>query len=291
MRDLARVACLLIACTWSTTAAAAEHDWRFETLPGFLADSQGSATLSTAGGGATQLALPASGRGSTFSSAPSASVSAADFNGASTMSAWLSDAPTDDFTVELYAHFDAFAGSYGEHIAGTALNRFNANIGWSLQYRFGTTTLQMIPCTASSCELVDSGITLETGKDYYIAVTLDIVGAAGGNVVFYVENLTDGTGLQTVSRPHSVASYNPISTFAIGGAADSDMAVNGLIDEVRLHNRVLGPEEIQGSSSAVPALSGSGLLILALAIFGSAMMFQAKTQPIITPPADGGSRG
>ena len=219
------------------------HHWEFEDTPGFLENSVGVTPLTN--DGAAEADLPGSGRGSQFVGLPPGNATAADFAGTGEhLSAVIGTSPANDFTIEVFAHFDSLSGTFGEHIVGTALDASNANIGWALQYRFNTGTLQLVICLASACELIDSDLPLETGIDYYIAAAFDLQNAGGGEVTFYLQDLTNEGDLQIVTVPHASPSRNLITTVAIGATASNSFAVEGLIDEVRLAHTVLPESEL-----------------------------------------------
>jgi hypothetical protein len=268
---LALSACGLLAASAPVPAdAAVIHHWRFEDVPGFLEDSVGGASLA---GTPLQTALPGAGPGAAFAARVPDNAASADFAGAEALATVLPDAPTGSFTIELFVHFEALTGSFGEHLAGPALGAQNQNIGWTLQYRFATGTLQLIPCLAAACELVDSGIPLAAGKDYYVAAAFDVADESGGEVTFYVLNLTDGGALQIVTVPHSTPSYNPIDTLAIGATADNGLGVEGLIDEVRLSDMALELQDlliVPEPGYALLLVTGTLVLVGARQLRGSA---------------------
>ena len=156
---------LLATGLFASATAGAEpiHYWQFEESPGLLADSIGGASLTNSS--AVAAPIPGAGRGSRFADVPVGNATAAEVAGAGErLTVILADAPSGDFTIEVLAHFDALAGSFGEHIAGTAESQSNVQIGWGLQFRFGTNTLALIVCIDAGCELIDSGLTPEIGR-------------------------------------------------------------------------------------------------------------------------------
>jgi hypothetical protein len=264
------VALLLVALQAGAAAADTLHLWRFEDAPGFFAASQGTAALV---GGATPVALPGSGRGSQFASLPGLpNASAADVLGANDLAAIL-DAPIlGDFTAELLVHFDTLSGTFGSHLVGAADLGVTTGISWTLQVRYdgalgslpGELVMAVVDASGA-LELVRSGIFPETGKDYFMATSFDL---AGGEVVFHVQNLTDGGPLQTVTGTHTRTSLNPISVFGIGGFVSNNLLpTDGLIDEVRLSDAVL-PVDALYVNSAIPEPGTGALVALGLGALG-----------------------
>lgn len=92
-------------------------------------------------------------------------------------------------------------------------------------------------------ELVGSDFILNTGIDYYVAVAVDL---SGETVTFYLQDLTNGGTLQSVTKSHSRSTLNPISALAIGddGTGWPDFNLDGLIDEVRISEGVLPQEDL-----------------------------------------------
>ena len=230
-----------IALLAANAAAATAHYWRFEDAPGFLQDSAGSATL-TNSGSATQLALPGSGRASSFQPA---SNEAADMAFTDVLTASTSGA--GDFTIELFAHADSTAGPFGNAMAGFALTASNIDIGWVFQMR--ASKFQLLAFDGISTKFINSGIDAVAGKDYYAAVAFDLT---GNQATFYIQNLTDDGALQTAVIGHSMTGYNAINTFVIGGAADTSLGFDGVIDEVRLSDNVLNENQLLLNNLAVP---------------------------------------
>ncbi|MHC4442339.1 MAG: LamG-like jellyroll fold domain-containing protein [Planctomycetota bacterium] len=226
---------ILLVLHAGSVAAATIHYWRFEDSPGFLADSAGLANL-TASASAQQATLPATGRGSSFRLLDFGNAKAADLPQTDVLTASTSLA--GNFTIELFAHADSVGSNYGDTLAGFGLGRFNNQIGWLFQIR---SNFVLTASEGNTASIIDSGIHGAPGKDYYAAVAFDL---AGDQATFYVQNLTDGGPLQVATVTHSLTTYNAISTFSIGAAANGEMGFDGLIDEVLLSDTVLSQEQL-----------------------------------------------
>jgi hypothetical protein len=254
--------------SWTAADAATLHHWRFENSPGFLQDSAGGAHL-TASPAASQYALPVSGVGASFVG-PFANVgtneSAVAFNG--TDSAGLAAANTTpasgDFTVELFFHAQSLNGSFGDALVSQAGGLNAPDVGWSLQLRLdgfadsqpGELVLFLSDGVTFHAPL--SGIIIEPTVDYFIAASFD---RAAGQVIYRVQDLTNGTPLETATAAHSVAALNQVSAFRIGDVANT-LATHGIIDEVRFSDQVLSTKELLVSPIPEPGM----LLLAAIAI-------------------------
>jgi len=248
--------------------AATIHYWQFES-GAFLNDSVGGAHL-TSGLAPAEVAIPPSGRGSTFDDVLTGNGSAADFPSSATGLTAEIGVPTQDFTIELFAHMDAFVSSFGSHLAGPAVT--GAGWAWTIQVRhdgFGGSLVDSLVFGVQNpfgtAELMESGIVMQTGKDYFLAVAFDTDGSTGGTATFYVQNLTDGGVLQTVSVAHSTASLAAFTSFGIGGFVSfNGLETDGLIDQVRLSNTALTSNQLL----IAPEPSGAALVALGLLAIG-----------------------
>jgi hypothetical protein len=255
----------------SPSLAATTHYWKFESSPGFTADSVGSATL-TPGGDPAQATLPGTGRGSAFADVVPGDASALEVTSGGRMS--TGGFAQGDFTIELLAHADAIGGPSGNSIVGQANSTLNTEIAWILQIRSNQLTLLL--CLSGSCEILSTGVTFVTGKDYYLAAAVDL---DGGVVDLYFQNLTDGTPLQKVTKFHSKTTLNSPANFHIGSIA-GQTPFGGLIDEVRLSDHVRSESELLvNRSSTVPMTGplGQGLLVALLLVAGTVCVRQSRS--------------
>jgi hypothetical protein len=259
MKTCALAAAMLLILQAGSSAAATIHYWQFENLPGFLEDSVGSAALSTVGS-AVQVALPESGRGSSFGDVVEGDARALEVQGNGRLTLTMNDVTRDeftknDFTVELFAHADTLIQSFGDTLAGAADGQQNASVAWLLQVR--NTQLSLALCNGGTCEIEFSGLSVSTGKDYYLAAAVDL---DGGQTTFYLQNLTDGGSLQSTTRPFDITTLNTPTMFAIGATGDGTLYFDGLIDEVRISNSALTEQQLL----LVPEPSTAFLLAFAL---------------------------
>ena len=262
---------LLAGLQAATVAAATLHHWRFEDSPGFLADSAGSADL-TATGITQQTALAATGRGMYFTGLPGGNASAAEVEpGAIGFLGATIPAMTGNFTAEAFVHFDQLAGQWGAHIMGPTSD--GTVWSWTLQVRFngwagsmGKELILGLQDGSLTAEVIRSFIIMETGKDYYVAAALNL---SGGEATLYVQNLTDAGPLQIVTGSHSRTSLLPVTSFSIGGFFNSDAPMDGLVDEVRISDTLLTPEDLLIANLGPPVDPVPEPSLLVLLVTGS----------------------
>jgi hypothetical protein len=237
--------------------------WKFE--PGaFLADSSGNATL-TEYGDPQQVIYPSEGRGSSFPAGHNAGAEFGDpgqFFGAETT------AITGDITVEAFVQRDSNAASYGQLIAGQ-FNALDISYGsWSFEARvngsWGTQAGELIFGGGIGQPIpIRSGLVVELNKDYYVAAAVNI---GSGSATFYAQNLTDGGELLRNTVSHTITGLNSYTSTWIGETPDNNnFTFDGLIDEVRISDTVLGENELLVSAVPLPAgvwLLGSALVAL-----------------------------
>lgn len=227
--------------------------WRFEDNPGFAADSSGRGFSLTSEGeaGPTQVAaeedfdnpLPQTG---------DASLKAADFSG--TNNFYVTDKTVFDFakhlTVEAYFRVDSWPESLGV-IAG----QFASTLGQQSWF-FGVRNTGELQFRASSIGnsyanyTSDFAASVVPGKDYYAAVVYD---GAAARCTIYLKNLTDGGLLaQSVTNNINATSlFNSNARLDVGaivdgssGAGDTRLRFDGRIDEVRISDKSLVPEQL-----------------------------------------------
>lgn len=239
--------------------------WRFES-GAFLADSSGNGfnlTNGSGGSAAAQVSLPASGGGSAFPTTipgtGASNGSAASFDGGDILSTPDNPAFTSTtFTVEAFVT----TGSLGatQAIAGQLSGASgNANRSFLLAIN-GSGALQM---NYNSSSTAASGLpALEAGKDYYVAVTVDMADLTTSGITFYVKNLTDNTAMVSNGVTHTGTTLvDSAAAFAIGSTASPSSPWTGLIDEVRLSNTKLSGTELlmpipEPSAAALAGLAG-----------------------------------
>lgn len=92
-----------------------------------------------------------------------------------------------------------------------------------------------------------SDLSLEIGKDYYLAVTADFADPTQGGITVYLKDLTEGSPLRTDHLKHS-AKFTRMaggrSPLTIGGDHRGKLPWFGLIDEVRLSSKKLSAAEL-----------------------------------------------
>jgi len=268
----------------STPAEAATFDWfRFESVPGFLGDSVGGATLSITGSSPQASVLPASGRGSTFPhgftpTGGNPNLQAAEIHANGDLLSAAVAAPSGDFTIECFVHLDTAPVASANTFVAYGHPTDPTKISWALQIRMdGAGGIPLRELTlggytgSSTLYFSRSHIVLDLAKDYYIAASFGL--ASPGQATFYVKNLTDNGPLQVVASPNGPLQAPIAGTlFTIGGLGNSPtLSMDGLIDEVRFSTHVVPEAQLLVNQIAptppVPLLPGRSSLMLAL-VFG-----------------------
>ncbi len=236
--------------------AATQGYWRFEDSPGFLLDSSvNGLTLSTAGTAPVQTAIPLTGNGSAFPTVipqtGSANAKFAD-NGGANGHFFVADPFTvTNFTLEAVLNREVQSTST-QYI----LSQWTG-LGNQRSYAFGVSgsngvgggpaneLFLLLSQAGSTTSVFGSGLILGLNTDYYAGVSFDLGNTASG-IKFYSQNLTSGGALQTASVGHSLTALNDSTTLLrIGGFDANDTnRFNGLLDEVRISDSVLGTSDL-----------------------------------------------
>jgi len=281
-----RTVCLAALCISALPLLAGTvGHWRFES-GGFTDDSSGNGLGLSPQGGSMPYALPVGG-GSPGAAFPAnvplsgdANGQASEFDRTNYFSRGDSAAfALQDFTIEAFVHFDQSGLFYTVACQWGGANEYAWRfIRWSNDRLYLTITSDgNLPP-----ELVDSGLTLQESRDYYVAAAVD-VGGSGTEVRFYVKDLTADGELQTATVQVSGLGslYNSSEAFAIGADFHPGHAANemsGLIDEVRLSDTALDEAELLVSGDGDDERSPS-LLILSSRGQGRAMRGKPQCRP------------
>ncbi len=250
--------------------------WRFEGDGGsWLLDCSGNGRDLTAQGSPPQISLPASGPGSGFHNpilqTGQPNQSAVHLSGSGQ---WLT-APDHDvftsntFTIEAYVNIDTLDLGSTPIVA----SHFNSSVderGWFFAISPDSGKL-LLALSANgqtgtgNTEVITSNLTIEAEKDYYIAAAVNVADTSAEGITFYLQNLTDDGPLLSENRSHNLDElHNSTALFAIGaqGRTPSGNFFPGIIDEVRLSNVMLSPDQLL----AVPEPSDCLLLLLSVLV-------------------------
>lgn len=254
-------AALLLGGSITSHAATMGH-WKFEP-DAFLTDSSGNADL-TVNGGVPQVTYPSAGRGGDF---PAGHQAGAELGGTGQYFGADIGALTGDITVEAFIHRDSNAADWGQLIVGQ-FSAGNINSGsWSFEVRvngnWGTEAGELVFGTPGQGGIpILSGLVVDLNKDYYVAAAVDMV---DGSATFFTQNLTDGGELLSSTVAHSRTGLNSYATAWIGETPDGyNYTFDGIIDEVRISDGVLGQHELL--VSAVPLPAGAWLFASAIGL-------------------------
>ncbi len=175
--------------------------------------------------------------------------------------------PKGDFTAEAYIQLKSL---YPDGQVRTIVSHWDGkrgHPGWSLGVtsqasRYQPQTLVLLlsgdePWSDKDpVEPLFSGLHIELGKPYFIAVSVDLDDASEKGVTFYAKDLSnDDEPMQTVSVKHKVASgiRPPAGTPLVIGARGDDgkNLFDGLIDDVRISDIPLPSEQLMLTKEAV----------------------------------------
>ena len=238
----------VLAAFAALSDAATVHHYRFEPDLGLFVDAAGNDDLVSTGGAAQPYRLPATGRGAGFSKgfnlgAPTPNVSGVGLSSA-LLTSTLGTLP-DGFTIETYVRFDSIGAGFGKILAADSQGA--QSTPWNFQVRtdgFGGTSLReliLVISPSTTSLVIQSDFIVETDTDYYLAASFDPAGEA----VFYVQDLSAGGPLQVILRAHAISSPPSTGQFVVGGIPGvATFAVDGIMDEVRLSDVVLGQNEL-----------------------------------------------
>lgn len=270
--------------TWSTAFNQTVGYWRFE--PGSVTSDSSPNALAlsvVSGGGYTgpvSCTLPSSGVGSTFAKTLplTGAANVAGVKGPGTNGSFLSNyysltdstalAISTGMTIEAYINLVA-TDNNAKVIATQGGN--NANGGWAFlitaenSYRGARHLLfqwtNVAGAWGTGLLTLDSGVTLITGHDYYVAFALNLADTTANGAVFYVKDLTAGTPMQTVRMTHTLTTmYDSGLAFTIGSCPGGGMPWVGVIDEVRWSKVQLAPDQLLISKPPIFSLSFDGSL-------------------------------
>ena len=226
------------------------HWWRFEE-GAFLRDSIDGVSL--AAGDYRQVALPRSsdGAGAAF---PKGFLGVGTNRHAFEMhplrgaTAPNTTPVAGDFTIEMFVHFDSLPNTTFTHFLGGQGTPPATPPTWSwgpqirMDGSMGTQPGEFVTLVSEGpfYEFPRSGIILRENTDYYLASTFDL----DGDMTYYVQDLTNGTDLQTVTAVHGLQRLNPDAHIVVGGSNRSCCVPEGIIDEFRFSNHVLSDDEL-----------------------------------------------
>ncbi|MBI1370043.1 MAG: DUF1549 domain-containing protein [Planctomycetes bacterium] len=170
--------------------------------------------------------------------------------------------PSKELTVEAVVQLDSLYENAAVRIIASQWNGDNGEPGWSLgvtseksAYTPRNLIVQIVGQTGKGerkYEVLASGLHLELGRPYYVGFAFDPNDASAGGVTFYLRDLSDPTfEMQTAHVEHKViGGYTSKSPLIVGGRnGRSSSGWDGLIDEVRISNRVLGADELLNASA------------------------------------------
>jgi len=170
----------------------------------------------------------------------------------------------DKFTVEAFVLLKSVYEDASVRTIAASWDGRENNPGWSFgvtgrrsKNRPQTLVLQLAsePMEGSpEVEPVFSGLNMELNRPYFVAVSVDLGNTNESGITFYSKDLSnDDEPIQVAHVAHRTAqSAHGIANFTIGGRDTRlDHVWEGLIDDVRLSNSVLKPEQLLLTSESI----------------------------------------
>lgn len=249
----AAVTVAAITISTAATEAATVGYWNFEAETFANADvGPNSLTLNTAGTGTTRVASPFTNP-IPQTDAPNEWAASFDGSGNLLTQATGTTLNVQSFTIEAFIFADASPTDDNMYISSRWLAS-NGQRSWAL----GRATREsntpggtqnglylLVSGDGNETHIVGSGFVLDEKKQYYVAASFDH-SSNTDDVTFYIQNLTDGGSLQSVTFSSGRTTVNNPSNspVQIGSFSTSSGLWNGLIDEVRLSNTVLSENQL-----------------------------------------------
>ncbi len=163
--------------------------------------------------------------------------------------------PQYDFTVEAFIVLNSIDKKGAVRTIVSRWDGRQNQPGWSFGVSAGAAetpglVLELIGDAAEDgvggYELVQSGLTIKVNRPYYVAVTVRLGDTSPSGVTFYAKDLRTDPLMRTAHTAHSVtANHQSNLPLIIGGREpEKHLIWDGLIDDVRLSNQALKPEEL-----------------------------------------------
>ncbi len=173
--------------------------------------------------------------------------------------------PSGDFTIEAYIVLKSLYEDGEVRTIASHWDGDKTHPGWSFgvtgkQSRYKPQTLVLLLCgdqpwsEKDPMEPIFSGLQIALGKPYFVAVTVKLGERGENGITFYTRDLSnDDEPLQSASFAHVVTSgirsHAPLQIGARSAAVGN--LFDGLIDDVRLSDAVLMPEQLLLNNAAI----------------------------------------
>ncbi|QDV25245.1 DUF1553 domain-containing protein [Aureliella helgolandensis] len=164
-----------------------------------------------------------------------------------------------DFTIEATVMLHSLYPDASVRTIVAGWSKKNTERGWSLgvtstksSYQPRNLILQLVgsrkdPTSKPEYEVIASNLHLELNKPYYIAVSIDLDNATEEGITFYLKDLSQADGELEIARVAHEARWNAQAKgpIEIGGRSNQHLW-DGLIQQVRMHNRALSQDDLLG---------------------------------------------
>ena len=206
--------------------------------------------------------------------------------------------PDGDFTLEAFVHLRSTADDGQVRTIASHWDGVKGRAGWSVgvtgkksRYKPGTLVLLLSGAGSpaeDTAEPVFSGLSVEPGKPYFIAVATKLADTGESGVTFYVKDMTnDDEPMLVASVPHiTTANIRATAPLTLGGrAGEASHLWDGVIDDVRLSNAALAKDELlltqEGASDRT---CGYWRFEPTPGVFKDSSVFAHDIEPRITTP-------
>ena len=165
--------------------------------------------------------------------------------------------PNGDFTIEAFVHLRSTADDGQVRTIASHWDGVKGHAGWSVgvtgkksRYKPGTLVL-LLSGTGSpandTAEPIFSGLSVEPGKPYFVAVATKLTDTGESGITFYVKDMTnDDEPMLAANVLHTTtANIRGTAPLTIGGRfGEAKHLWDGVIDDVRLSSAALAKEEL-----------------------------------------------
>ncbi len=171
-----------------------------------------------------------------------------------------------EFTVELFLRPRAFAGNANHLVSQFASATPASQRSWAVLLDAGGEIELHLSATGASQDAIGSGLVLEAGKDYFVAVDGNLADSSEAGITFTVKNLTDDLPPVRSQKAHTVTSlFDSTAGIALGSSyngSGSEQGIDALLAHVRLSSGRRAPGEmlfpLPAPALSAPVLSPAG---------------------------------
>jgi hypothetical protein len=165
--------------------------------------------------------------------------------------------PQYDFTIEAFIVLRSKSKNGALRTIASRWDGRQNQPGWSFGVGDQGLVLELIGDPAEDgvggYETVPSGLNIKLNKTYYVAATVRLGDPSDTGVTFYSKELSSGEELRTAHASHKITANHQSNLPLSLGAREPEKGLvwDGMIDDVRLSNQALKPEDLLVSREGV----------------------------------------